>query len=323
MSLLEQYIASGKKTPPMLKTALRHFDRWLEWLPAKHARNPGAPCLQAWREHLEREEYAPGTIKVYWSEVARVLRVLGHGEGLDALEMPRVPENTVWRPRFSVKAVAELVEASAKLPLLHQGCLAMATTYGVRRAELASLDASDFTWRPGGTGVVYIHTAKGGRERYHLVPREVAPLLRAAEWEKRDPRTRQARTVASLSEMFEEIRAAAGRPRGSPGMPETGWHSIRRGLDHLLLTGAGEAGRAIAPSSVTMFMRWKVSGGERMAMHYASTPEIDLDGSVDRPPGVMDEAIDQEAFSLNPWLPLWARIAADLQQSGPHWGGML
>lgn len=240
--------------------------------------------VEAYLAHLQRAGYAAGSQHTIFGVLRRLFKVNNLPWEFRRGEGPQISERDEYAPSLSPDVIAHLVQTVLTMDTEYQAHLALSTTYGLRREEMAEIGAHSFNWE---TGMVYVETAKHGRQRYHLVPGEVKAVLQAYQW--------PARHVSRISVIFSEIKIMAGLI--GEQWHEVGWHAIRRGLNRTLLEGG------MTETEVTIFLRWKRSRTS-MAQRYATTTVLGMDGA--RPGmGLQDEALDRKAFSLIPWLKLW------------------
>lgn len=145
--------------------------------------------------------------------------------------------------------------------------LALSTTYGLRRVELGNTTDKNFT-----KGRLHLRAVKGGTERNHMIPKEIARVVRR-------PPTRPV-SAMRMSQVFVEAAEEAGVevPRGA------GWHSIRRALISMLSLSCPEA-------VVVRFMGWKSGGGPRIMYTYARPQPQD---------------VDEVVFHHHPFLGYWS-----------------
>lgn len=292
--ILQAYLDSlPRDAAPSQAHVARKFVAWLG------ARGLTRRTVEEWISAEEEQGYAPNTIRQELGVIRRlfltntVVWPLKRGEGVI------VGERDVDAKRFSIPDVSRLITASFDPVLsdVHRAYLAMSTTYGLRRVEVATLGAGSFEFsdRPGASRV-YVETAKHGRQKYHLIPDVLLPVLQAHSW--------QVRSTSYVTKRFLDILAVAGL-KGDPRVADAGWHAIRRSLDRALMGSP-----LLQEWEVIAFLRWKRSS-TLMSRTYAMTREIDL-GNAGAPAGadVEDAAIDNKAFSVNPWLPVWAECIA-------------
>ena len=207
------------------------------------------------------------------SVVASYCRVAGLRFPLELLPYRRVSPHDRVVAVFSPDQVHAFIAAAATHPLpLPRALAALATTYGLRRVELAAILPRDLDL-PG--RLLAVRTAKGGVHASHLLPEEILPALDPAAFAP-------PRTVETVHGWFKALARRAGIPRQ--------WHegfdmSIRTALVRgLLRAGLGE-------NQVERFMRWNRG---RMAWRYERGHERDQAPDVDGP-----------ALLLHPFLPYW------------------
>ena len=227
----------------------------------------GRADLTTFLTHMRARDLKPSTI----DKNLKSIRLLSQIQGWEfpKLTLKHPSPYDVTRPTLSKENVGDMIMWGKTLFTPHELCyLAISTTYGLRRAEMARLEYEDLR-----DGALTIHTAKGGRLTTHLIPPEITPYLLHFRNYKRE----------SLSNMFQRLASRAGMPTTAG----YGWHSIRRSLvTELMLVDA-------SPLDVLRFMRWSDSsarGELRMLTVYAQMDQ---------------ERIDQAIFDVHPFLPYW------------------
>lgn len=243
-------------------------------------------ALDRYREWLEAQ-YSPSSVSFIFGVIRRLFAVSGvpwpylRGEG------PRVPKGSEFRPMRDLDAVRELIAyaKAPRFPRLDRLHFAMATLYGLRRAELAALvpSAFDFDRR-----LVYIRRVKGSVSRWQVAPDR---LLLIAE---------QALPVmrrVSLDHM-DRLLPRLERWAGMPHTPGVSWHSIRRALvDGLLAAQLPERDLAI-------FMGWQTAE-HRMVARYAAGVVVDRRGRLSVPLSAHERSADEAALAVHPFLSAW------------------
>jgi integrase len=145
--------------------------------------------------------------------------------------------------------------------------LAMATTYGLRREEIGTLEISD--------GMVKVNTVKGGEVTTHLVPDEVKKFTNGYHG---------CNDVRYLTRVFQRVVGKVGIDVGGKGY---GWHSIRRALASELVV------REVSLLNILRFMRWSdatVQGEIGMLAIYVRRDQAEVDRCV---------------FRVHPFLAFW------------------
>jgi len=185
---------------------------------------------------------------------------------------------------LEIHVIEQLIAARKELTDNEQFYLALSTTYGCRREELARVSRRDIS-----DGTILIRTAKHGRQVRHLIPPELTDMFEGCHPKKHEPE--------ALSEIFRRIcdKAEVKRDKG------WGWHSIRRTLRTV-------AEWALAKDKIPLsiwadYQGWapvtkgNVYGGAAMMGVY-SHPEI-----MSNDPFYIDKLI----YPVHPFLPLWAK----------------
>lgn len=280
MGLLERYLATlPSPCHPGLVQVAREFCVFAG------ERSLDRALVDSWLEKLRGKEYARGTIAWRFDVVKRLFQANGVKWPYHRGERPQVGEEDVLALSLEPPLVIALIQTSFALSAEMRGYVAMSSTYGLRRAEMAELTQRSFNFS---SGLVYVETAKHGRQRYHRLPPQILPFVQEASWTQRSP--------DALSRLFYELRKESGIPALVRGQ-DIGWHALRRTLDAVLLRGG------MSEAEVSVYLRWKRSGRD-MARRYLTTRVIGAN-DVTTTPGLQDDAMDLKAFSLIPWLPTW------------------
>lgn len=250
--------------------------------------------IDRWRAELRARGHSPGTID--W--VLRMLKRFYAANGLDwpyrRGEGQIVGEADVYAPALDPRLVRQLI-AAARQGVLNQqeaGCLALSTVYGLRRAEMSSILPEHMRLD---SRMLYVRTAKYGRQRWHVIPPEILEPLSGLRLPVASP--------DGLTRMWREIEAKTGladlrRQLAESGQPcDLGWHAIRRTLDRMLI----QAG--LPEAAVATFLRWKRSTRDMTRRYYASTVvSPDRVGVII---GAEDREVDEQVFRVHPFLPAW------------------
>jgi integrase len=252
------------------------------------AKDPSKESLDKFMNQMKESEYKDSTKKYAYGILKRMYK-LGELEWpYRSSDAPKVRERTVFAPMLDPAVVIEMIQAvkEQKVPARYGLYLAISTTYGCRRAELAQLAKTDIDLK---TAQLYIETKKAGRERYHLIPDPIMPIL------KRGSRTLHPVSTKTLDRIWERLEAAIAFPHVSG----VGWHSIRRSLDRLLL----EAG--VPQISVMDFLRWKRSERD-MPLRYAQGSLISRQSvQTSNVMSMYNKEADEAIFKLHPFLKAW------------------
>lgn len=196
-------------------------------------------------------------------------RLYGSLESPWNIPVPKLEFQNFNTPLLSPVQIEKLVKVSRDWgdPQIN-AFLVVSTIYGLRRAEMASIEHGDID-----TQNILIRTKKGGIQRKHLLPDEIKKYIHAYNWNKHI-------ALSTISTLFHKISKAANLKIGYG----TGWHSIRRSL-------VTELDRiSVRESIIDSFLRWKISGTGTMRKRYIHLDDLEVDKSV---------------FKVHPFLPFW------------------
>lgn len=286
--IYNRYVASlsptgRKQYPAVAKRVLFGFKMDGHKFPAIEFDRPGVEKLiKAMRDY----GYSDGSIDFYWRVIRRLFKVAGKPWPFERHDNPVINELNVMALALPFETIRKMVQAhhEGKLSIHESYFLALSTIYGLRDHEIAGLTPAHFDLRQR---AVYVETAKHGRQRYHLIPEETFPIFQ--ELVPHLPPTNRHRVIKG----FHGIEKKAGIVH----TPYTGFHSIRRSLDHFLF----KAG--LDQPSIKMFMRWKRDKSD-MSMGYAEVRFAGEDGGYVSMSS-SDTEQDKQVFKVHPFLPLW------------------
>lgn len=284
--VLKTYL--NKLRPGVSRSIVGHARAFCSWL---GDRDLDREAVEAWLRYRARRHCKPGTLKFNFGVVKRVFDANGVPWPFSKGEGPSISERDESRLALGEDVILAMIRASASMTDRHRAFLAVSTTYGIRRVEIGEIGDEDFEWE---SRLIYVETQKGGRQRYHLIPDEIFPHLRAYRWRRISP--------ASVSSVFAELKAATGLV--GPSGKGAAWHAIRHTITQVLMRGG------LNSVDAHNFMRWKTSTRD-MAERYASpTTVIHLDGKRVEA-GASDVDLDKRAFSILPWLAIWKEIPVE------------
>lgn len=222
---------------------------------------------------MAQKGYAPGTNRLHFRVLKRAFEIAAKID--PEIEWPfskRAPAeidtalaDIPWQENkiaFSSDDVKQLIDAAKqdKLNGNSIALVALSTTYGLRRIEMADLDSDSLNLK---TKRLRVFTKHGSRLREHIIPDEIIPYLK-------DYRPLQ--SEFKLSEVFHDIERASGVPERYG----TGWHSIRRSVVNALVnTGLDKL-------YIYSYMRWKLSMSFGMLGTYFSVPDLEVDEAVQK-----------------------------------------
>jgi len=192
-------------------------------------------------------------------------------------DIKKPPEKTeVLPPTLDYNTVSYLILARELLDERERAYLALSTTYGFRRSELASLSKDNFNHQ-----LVTVATVKKGRVRVHSIPNEIRDVVLGYKFHPIEK--------SWLSRIFQRIL----RDAGLDPMPGYGFHSIRSSLITQLLLAN------VNPVVISKWMGWKTLPSEmvqlgvsRMLEVYARPSEMETDSII---------------YSAHPYLSLWSK----------------
>lgn len=277
-----------------------HLERYLDSLPPGQVTQAGRyaqmffdRCRDNSRQSLEdffsyiRSEYADGSVRYIWGVIHRLYVVNGWEWPFRRAETPMIRERNVFAPILSPDVIREMIEAAQTVLTIRQAFyVAVATTYGCRRTELAALTRHDINLQDR---LIYIATKHLGRERYHVIPDPILPVI-----QKACPRLDKPASVKTLDRIYRRIEDAIAFPH----VKELGWHAIRRCVNRQLL----DVG--LPEFIVADFLRWKREG-RVMPLRYARGTIIGRETQETETLSLQDRATDERVFEVHPFLPCW------------------
>jgi len=196
-----------------------------------------------------------------------------------------VSEEEPYAPALLPDQIEQMIRSYDVLTRAERFYLALSTTWGCRREDMAEISHKDYNETEIG-----IMIAKRRKKIKHLVPEEIRPVLGNFKAQRRTP--------TSLSIMFTRIVKKAGLKT----LKHYGWHSIRRTVDTVLQWNYGQ--EKIPQPALADYMGWsrtarsQQASGSSMLGHYYH-PEI-LPGDV--------YGMERLIHKINPFLPLWLEI---------------
>jgi integrase len=286
--MLKRYEASLPEGPTRAQN-VRIAGMFLDWL---EDRELSAENVRKWQAKRRREKLlADGTIHHEFSILRRLFVVNGIEWPFRRGEAPVVHESEVYAPALDSQDIAAMVnvvlgreepQGKIKPAPVHKAFLCLSTVWGLRRVEMAEMRPEFLDTR---NGMLFVQTAKKGRQRWHIVPDYIMPHLE--EWGFRQPLN-----PTQLSALFSELKGMIGLDE-----PEVGWHSIRR-------SAVMEAYRAgLSEAEIYSFYRWKRSTFN-MPLRYATSKVVSRSG-VRAEVADEDRKIDQRFLELHPFPKLW------------------
>jgi len=222
--------------------------------------------------YLDKREKAgdkPGTLKLRFYALKYLFKLYSVDWTLTETEVfsTRERRQRFPQPWFRKEEVIDIITKARKACNPQElAMLAISTTYGCRRSELADIRADDLDFE---AKTITIYARKGGRVATQLLPGEIIPYLTNYDFEKL--------SALRLSQMFNKIMERTGT-KGKEGY---GWHSFRRSVATELKNAGVDEG------DIFSFMRW--STGSILATYIQTEPEQNK----------------EKIFKKHPFIQLW------------------
>lgn len=276
MTLLKNYEDSLRSVGATRTLFLSYARRFLDFA---SDRALDRKAVEDYLKHLRAKGYADGTLNFTFRVIRRLYVCNDIPWSFKRGEAPIIREDNVYAPALDPEDICEMIKSRDNLTVQERAFLALSTTYGLRRTELANITPSNLDLD---SNSLFVATAHHGRQRYHIIPPEIKPYLESYSFSSIND------FAASTIFLSTEYKAGLEHIYG------LGWHGIRRTLDTLLLDQLPEA-------TVADFMRWKSRGV--MAQRYYATRFVGRKGGV-----VVSKAsrsVDEKIFEFHPFLPHW------------------
>lgn len=262
--------------------------RFLIWLADRQLNEK---MVLKYLDHLREKRYADGSVKWIFTVLQRFAKVNKLGWEFRRDEIPQVRESEVQNYALPTEDVKMMVDVclGRQAPMVkmkpqpyHTAFLCLATVWWMRAFEMRVMTSEDLDL---GNRMLYINTAKHGRQRYHRVPDFVAPYLEAWNFD-------QHFTQNAMARVFLDLRRMIGF-----NVYGIGWHSIRRAA----VKEADRIGMSTAQKNV--YGRWTV-GSNQQAVRYSMAKTITRSGSV-ASVGFEDEETDQMVYTKHTFVDFW------------------
>lgn len=267
------------RSPTTVKNYIYTARHFLNWIDGKLP--PSEMDLR--RYFLERREQGIGAgTQGYDFYVLRKLYEANNWTWPFKREDRPEPPEEVFVQVLTVDQVKTLIQKREEYSNKERFYLALSTTYGIRREELARVRKRDIKDR-----TIYIRTAKHGVKRTALIPEEIASIIDSYHSKEQKP--------GSLSAIFKRIvqKADMKLDKGY------GWHSIRACLLTMLEITLAQNG--IPPSFAADYMRWsKKTIGARYFGIVTAGIYRHLEAASGDP-----YALDKSILPIHPFLKFW------------------
>lgn len=262
--------------------------RFLEWAKDRPLNEKTA---LAYLEHLRAGGYADGTLRIMFALMSRFAKVNDLRWQFRRDQRPVVRESEVHNWALPPECVGEMVAIcrGQKEPTYgtfwpteaHTAFLCLSTVWWMRAIEMRLMTAEDIDFE---RRLLYIHTAKYGRQRYHMIPEFIVPYLEAHDFSRHY-------SASHVFAMFGALRRMIGY------QPEIGWHGIRRAA----VKEADKLGMTTAQKNI--YGRWTV-GSSQQAIRYSMAKTVDREGRV-MAVGIEDQEIDEFVYTRHPFVQMW------------------
>ncbi len=196
-------------------------------------------------------------------------------------DRPEAPEE-VFAPVFTLDELKILIQDRENYSDEERFYLALSTTYGIRREELARVRNRDIK-----DGAIFIRTVKRGPKRTALIPGEIMPVINNYRPRERKPR--------SLSAVFRRVadKSSLDVEKGY------GWHSIRRTLLTMMEIALAQNGMPLTWAADYLGWSKKTIGSRYFGV---------VTAGVYRHPEAMSQdpyALDKAILPVHPFVKLW------------------
>jgi len=247
--------------------------------------------------HLRKKGYKDSSVNLI-VRIARTLCVRNKIEWpLRRGELPVVRETTVLQPVQATEIILREIRAVKEMGTPQEkALLAVSTTWATRAQEKIDIEPGDLNLQDR---VIFIKTAKRGRERYHLIPEELVPIF--TDYSFADP-------ISKPQLLFVWYRIE--RLAGIPHRPRVGWHSIRRQVMNLMQDAKFSDGE------INTFTRHKMATGSNILDKYTTRQYVNYDEekpTIQMAPTL--EELDRRVYSVLPFVSAWGEHAQQNDRS--------
>jgi len=278
-NLKERLSAPRLRAPGTIQTYLETAERFLTWL--SDGKEPTDSDFRQYFIHRREHDISERTLRKEFFHLKKLALANGWEWPFTADDTP-FSEEEPSAPALMPDDIEKLIKARHLYLKSERFYLAVSTTFGCRREELARIRKRDYD-----DTSILIRTAKHGRRVRHLIPDVLKPIFEAYRPKQHTP--------TALSIMFHRICHKAGINI------EKGYsfHSIRRTLRTLLEWRLAES--RLPLSLVADYQGWSRTtkgiayGGAPMLGIYAHPEVLSSDPF----------ATDRLIYPVHPFLPWW------------------
>jgi integrase len=266
------------RAPGTIKTYLETAERLIRWIEKE---KPTENDLRRYFLRRRQQGISERTLKKEFYHLKKLCQANSWDWPFEKEDVP-FSEDASPTVALDIPVIEQLISARKKYTERERFYLAISTTFGNRRVEMANLEKRDIS-----DETILIKTAKHGRPVKHLIPQELKRVFDAYQPKKHQPE--------ALSTMFNIICNKAG-VKTEYGW---GWHSIRRSLVTCLLGLLPK--NNLDPAITADYMGWAKSS---LSQFFGGSPMLGLY----RRPEILDNdpfGVDKVIYEIHPFLPLW------------------
>lgn len=286
--VLDKYLSELSRSSDVTKrTSGWYAKKFLVFAGDKPLGEWNGTLVREFLTHLENEDYAQGTVRQAYAVAKRVFdaaKIVSDEDKMQAfknvdinnpsaaaemLKIVHMSQAPVWdmgkrqaprvtdalKPAHTLEEIEAMIRA--KLSGEERAYLALSTILGLRREELCRVRREYLDFEGGR---IFVLTAKGGEQRWQLLPEEIIPYLDIAF---------NSMSVFGMTALYWRVCAKAGLEKREG----YGFHAIRRMLDTVLVKKFGEL-------MTHIFLRWKLSASSQMELRYFSEDPLATDQEV-------------------------------------------
>lgn len=272
-------LSSGRKSPVTTANYLIVARKFLGFTGDKLP--PAKGDLKRFFAQQKKKGIRPGSQNFYFFVLKKLYEANSWLWPLSKKDRPEIPEGLPI-PVFTVDEIKTLINNRGNYSKEERFYLALATTFGISRGELARVDRGDI--KDGKFRIKLIHHPKG---RWVVVPREIIPAL--TEYHPRQL------SLSTLSLIFKRILSKSGIKERKG----YSWYSIRVALLERLRFALAQ--NELPISFADDYLKFREASIESKRSHAVrATIYPDTINLFDEP-----YALDNIIFQVHPFIPFW------------------
>ncbi len=278
-NLKERLSSPRLRAPTTIKSYLETGQRFLNW--KADGQTPTAGDFRRYFIYRREHNISERTLRTEFFHLKKLALSNDWGWPFTKDDTP-YSEEEPFQPPLMPEDIEKLIKAQHLYLKSERFFLAVSTTWGSRREEMARIKKRDYD-----IDSILIRTAKHGQRVRHLIPDVLKPIFEAYRPRQHNP--------ATLSYMFHRVCHKAG-VKVEKGY---GFHSIRRTLRTLLEWRLAE--NRLPLSLVADYQGWSKTtkgiayGGAPMLGVYAHLEVVSSDPF----------AVDRLVYPVHPFLGFW------------------